>query len=176
MKALPVVLALLVVAPGAAFAQARPSPTPIPGGANQAAGVEGTFGAKLFNGQVRIVPQTLRDATAADGFGAVPGTRWVVFTAAASNGTAQSLSMTQFVASIVDAAGNTIQAQPDKVRPVGGVYGVPPGGAWKEEVFFEIPAAFAPRKIVLAPYDGKRPVFRITVRPQDLAAPANAGG
>jgi hypothetical protein len=158
--------AIVVLGPCVAAAQPA-SPTPTPGGANQASGVEGTFGEKLFNGEVRLEPRSLRDASPADGFSATPGNRWLVFRARASNGTPRNFSMTQFIASIVDASGDTIQAQPDKVRPVGGVYGVPPGGAWDEQIFFLVPDSFKPSKIVLAPYDGKRPVFRITVRPED---------
>lgn len=150
-----------------ASALAAASPTPVPGGANQAAGVAGTFGQKLFNGEVRIVPKELRDANAADGLTAAPGQKWVVFTAAASNGTAHALDMQQFVASIVDADGDTYQAQPDKVKPMGGLYGVPPGGQWKEQILYAVPANFAPVKIVLLPYDRKHQAFRITVRATD---------
>jgi hypothetical protein len=75
--------------------------------------------------------------------------------------------MQQFVASIVNASGDTYQAQPDKVKPMGGVYGVPPGGQWKEQILYEVPADFSPTKIVLLPYDGKHQAFRITVRASD---------
>ncbi len=150
-----------------ASALAAASPTPVPGGANQAAGVAGTFGQKLFNGEVRIVPKELRDANAADGLTAAPGQKWVVFTASASNGTAHALDMQQFVASIVDASGDTYQAQPDKAKPMGGLYGVPPGGQWKEQISYEVPADFSPVKIVLLPYDRKHQAFRITVRTSD---------
>jgi hypothetical protein len=146
---------------------AAPRATPMPGGSNQAMGVEGTIGSKLFNGEVRLQPTQLRDANAADGMAASDGQHWLVFTATASNGTHKALDMQQFNASIADAGGNTIQAQPDKVRPIGGVFGVPPGGAWKEQVFFEVPNDFKPVKILLQPYNGKHQVFRITIRPTD---------
>jgi len=150
-----------------ASALAAAHPTPVPGGANQAAGVAGTFGQKLFNGEVRLIPKELRDANAADGLTAPSGQKWVVFTATASNGTARAFDMQQFVASIVDANGDTYQVQPDKAKPVGGVYGVPPGGQWKEQILCEVPADFSPVKIVLLPYDRKHQAFRITVRPSD---------
>jgi hypothetical protein len=142
-------------------------PTPMPGGANQAVGVAGTIGEKLFNGEVRLVPKELRNAEAGDDLTAPDGKKWIVLTARASNGTAHALDMTQFMASIADADGDTEQAQPDKVKPMGGVYGVPPGGQWKEQVLFEVPSAFVPVKIVLLPYDRKHDAFRITVRTQD---------
>jgi hypothetical protein len=150
-----------------ASALAAAQPTPVPGGANQAAGVAGTFGQKLFNGEVRLIPKELRDANAADGLTAPSGQKWVVFTASASNGTARALDMQQFIASIVDASGDTYQAQPDKAKPMGGLYGVPPGGQWKEQISFEVPANFSAAKIVLLPYDRKHQAFRITVRPSD---------
>ena len=149
---------------GVAWAAA---PTPVPGGANQAVGVAGTFGQKLFNGQVRLVPRQLRNAVDADGLSAVPSQKWIVFTASASNGTAHAFDMSQFIASIADANGDTHQAQPDKVKPMGGVYGVPPGVQWQEQIFFDVPAAFVPAKIVLLPFDRKHGAFRVTVRASD---------
>jgi len=146
---------------------AAADPTPIPGGSNQAIGVTGTIGSTLFNGEVRLKPTELRDATPADGMVTSSDKKWLVFTATASNGMHRTLNMVQFIASISDADGNTLQAQGDKVHPTGGIFGTPPGGAWKEQVFFDVPAQFTPAKIVLAPYDGKHPVFRITIRPQD---------
>ena len=159
-----------VLAAIASLSIASAAPTPIPGGANQSHGVVGTIGSKLFNGQVRLRPIRLRDATAADDLSASPGQHWLVFTAAASNGTPRALDMQQFIASIVDSDGNTVQAQPNNVLPMGGVFGVPPGGGWNEKVSFIVPARFRPVKILLAPYDGKHPVFRITIRPQDYRA------
>lgn len=153
----------------AAAAIAAPVATPIPGGANQAAGVAGTFGDKLFNGQVRLLPKELRNANDADGMSTAPGQKWIVFTASASNGTSRALDMAQFMASVADADGDTYQAQPDKLKPVGGLYGVPPGGQWKEQILIEVPANFVPAKIVLLPYDRKHQAFRITVRPTDYA-------
>lgn len=166
MKQIAFCLAIAVSATAAALAGA--TPTPVPGGANQAGGVQGAIGAKLFNGEVRLQQTAIRYATAADGFTDTADERWIVFSANASNGTHKPLDMSQFIASIVDAGGNTIQAQPDKVRPIGGVYGVPPGGGWKEQIFFLVPKAFVPEKVVLQPYDGKRGVFRISIAPTDL--------
>ena len=144
-------------------------PTPVPGGANQAAGVAGTFGQKLFNGEVRLLPKEIRDANDTDALNPPSGEKWIVFTASASNGTARTLDMTQFVASIVSADGDTLQAAPDRLKPMGGVYGIPPGGQWKEQIFFSTPVNFVPVKIVLLPYDRKHQAFRITVRASDYS-------
>jgi hypothetical protein len=161
------VLLALVISLGARAAALSAPATPVPGGANQAAGVAGTFGQKLFNGEVRLVPKELRDANDSDGLTAASGQKWIVFTASASNGTARAFDMQQFVASIVDSDGDTFQAQPDKAKPVGGLFGVPPGGQWKEQIAYEVPANFVPTKIVLLPYDRKHQAFRITIRAAD---------
>jgi hypothetical protein len=164
-----IALSFFIVSLGAAAAVAAPHATPIPGGANQATGVAGTFGQRLFNGEIRLVPKELRNAVDADGLTAVTGQKWIVFTASASNGTEHALDMTQFVASVVDADGDTVQAQPNRLEPMGGVYGVPPGGQWKERIFFYVEANFVPTKLVILPYDRKHQAFRITVRPTDYA-------
>jgi hypothetical protein len=160
-------LSVLVLLLGAGTAALSSPETPVPGGANQASGVAGTFNEKLFNGEIRLVPKEIRDANDADGLSAASGQKWIVFTASASNGTPRALDMQQFVASIVDADGDTFQAQPDKVKPMGGVFGVPPGGQWKEQILFDVPANFVPVKIVLLPYDRKHQAFRITVQADD---------
>ena len=140
---------------------------PVPGGANQAAGTSGTFGQKLFNGEVRLVPREIRNATAADNATIAAGQKFIVFTASASNGTSKALNMQQFNASIADSDGDTVQASPDRLLPMGGVFGVVPGGQWKETIQFAVPENFIPVKIVILPYDGKHPGFRITVRSSD---------
>jgi hypothetical protein len=165
----PLFALILLLGAGAGAAASTAHATPVPGGANQAAGVAGTFGQKLFNGEVRLLPREIRDARDSDGLTAASGQKWIVFTASASNGTAHAFDMTQFIASIVSADGDTLQAQPDKLKPVGGVYGVPPGGQWKEQIMFIVPADFVPAKIVLLPYNRKHEAFRITVRPTDYA-------
>lgn len=164
MRITAIVAMLLSLGTGVA---ANAAPTPEPGGANQAAGVAATFGHVAFNGEVRLTPRQLRDATAADGYTPSPGQKWLIFNATGSNGTKKPLSMQQFSATIVNGNGESVAAQPDKVLPIGGVYGIAPGGGWKEQVFFEIPADFVPVKIVLVPADGKHKAFRVTVRPAD---------
>ena len=168
MKRLSALLALVATLSVHAAAQSATA-TPIPGGAHQAAGVAGTLGQKLFNGEVRLVPKEIRNANASDGMTAADGQKWIVFTASASNGTPHAFSMTQFNASIVSADGDTVQAAPNDLKPMGGVYGVPPGGQWKERVSFVVPSNFVPVKILLVPYDQKHQAFRITIRTTDYA-------
>ena len=170
MKRITALTALVLSLGVGATALAAPA-KPVPGGANQASGVAGTFGNKLFNGEVRLVPKEIRGAKDSDSLNAVEGQKWIIFTASGSNGTSRALDMTQFIASIVSADGDTVQAAPDRVKPMGGLYGVPPGGQWKEQIFFYVPTNFVPTKIVLLPYDRKHQAFRITVRATDYAQP-----
>ncbi len=151
----------------ASFATASAAPTPVPGGANQAEGVATIFGKPSFNGEVRLTPRTLRDATASDGFTAPSGQKWLVFQATGANGTNKPLDMQQFVASIVNADGESYAAQPDKLLPMGGVYGIAPGAGWREQVAFQVPADFVPAKIVLLPANKKHAAFRIAVGPNE---------
>jgi len=164
----------IMTALGVGTAAAAAAPTPVPGGANQAEGVPTVFGKPAFNGEVRLTPRTLRDATASDGFTAPSGQKWLVFQATGANGTAKALDMPQFVASIVNADGESYAAQPDKLLPMGGVYGVAPGGGWREQVAFQVPADFVPTKIVLLPANKKHPAFRISVASKDYHAASAA--
>ena len=166
MKVTGTITMLFALALGAAGG-AVANPTPVPGGANQADAVAGVFGRAAFNGEVRLTPRELRDGVAADGYTAPAGMKWLVFTATGANGTKQPLDMQQFVASIIDANGESVAAQPDKLLPVGGVFGVAPGGGWREQIAFLVPAAFGPAKIILLPYDKKHKAFRITVGAND---------
>jgi len=148
-------------------AAAAAKPTPVPGGANQAEGVPTVFGKAAFNGEVRLTPRQLRDATAADDLITPGGQKWIVLTATAANGTTKSLDMQQFVASIVNADGESVAADPDKLKPVGCACGIAPGAGWRETVDFLVPTDFKPVKILLIPYDHKHKAFRITVGASD---------
>jgi hypothetical protein len=163
-----------LVALGAAFALAAPAPaaqpTPEPGGANQAHGVAGTLHVTLFNGQTRVRQMSFGkpDGSVNESYADTADTKWLAFRALMSNGTSQVLTMTQFSASLVDGNGIAEAAQPDKVRPMGAVTGIPPGGAWKETVIFNVPADFKPVKIVLVPSDSHYKAFRIALTAADL--------
>ena len=148
--------------------------TPEPGGANQIAGIDASLhAASVFNGQVRIrkmrltkINQSLDEAYP-DG----DGKRWIVFRAMMSNGTTKPSDIEQFSATIVDADGISIAAQPDKVRPVGMVTNIAPGGAWRESILFEIPSDFKPVKIVLVPGAAHVKAVRIAIVSEDVPAP-----
>jgi hypothetical protein len=149
------------------------APTPVPGGANQAAGVTGSLHSTLFNGQVRVrkMQITKLTQTGDEVYGEIPGQRWIVFRALMSNGTSRPSDFQQFSASIADADCVSVDAQPDKVRPMGAVTNIAPGGAWRENILFPIPADFKPVKIVLVSADKHYKAFRISVAPSDVPAP-----
>jgi hypothetical protein len=157
---------LALSATGAATAH----PTPVPGGANQAAAVAGSLHATLFNGQARIRKMSLGkpDNSPNESYPDTADEKWIVFRAVMSNGTAKPLEMTQFTASIVDGDGIAVAAQPDKVRPIGIVSNIPPGGAWKETILFQVPKDFKPVKIVLVAANPHYKAFRITIAPSDV--------
>ena len=163
-----------VVTLGAAISCAAPvlgaQPAPEPGGANQTHGVAGTLASTLFNGQTRLRKMSLGkpDGSVNESYADSATTKWLAFRGLMSNGTARVLTMMQLSASMVDADGIAVAAQPDKVRPMGAVTDMPPGGAWKETVFFAVPVDFKPVKIVLVPADMHYKAFRITLRPSDL--------
>lgn len=159
---------LLLAAPSALAAK----PTPEPGGANQVIAVEGTLQSTLFNGQARVRKMALTkpDGSSSESYSDTSDTRWLVFRAVMSNGTKSVLEMNQFSASIVDADGIAVSAQPDKVRPMGMVTNIPPGGAWKETVLFNVPKDFVPVKILLVTQHSKYKSFRINLAPQDVPA------
>jgi hypothetical protein len=158
--------AMLAFATQVAAAQ----PTPEPGGANQAQGVAGSLHGTLFNGQARVRKMTLGkpNGSVDESYADTADTKWIVLRALMSNGTSTVLTMSQFSASIIDGDGIAVAAQPDKVRPIGAVTGIPPGGAWKESVLFNVPVDFKPVKIVLVPADRHYKAFRITLLPADV--------
>ncbi len=158
-------LAVIAVAVATAVMPAFAAPTPVPGGANQTLAVAGTLHDTLFNGQARVRKMSLGkpNGTPSESYPDTADSKWIVFRAVMSNGTRKPLEMTQFTASIVDADGIAVAAQPDKVRPMGVVANIPPGGAWKETILFEVPTDFKPAKIVLVSANPKYKSFRITV-------------
>lgn len=166
---MPIVALSALIAFGVAM-PAGAKPTPVPGGANQTAGVAGSLHATLFNGQVRVRKMTLGkpDGTPNESYADSSDGRWIVFRALMSNGTPKVLNLTQFTASIVDADGIAVAAQPDKVRPIGMVSNVPPGGAWKESILFQVPNDSKPVKIVLVSATPRYKAFRITLAPSDV--------
>lgn len=159
--------ALLLAAAVALSPAVSAAPTPEPGGANEVAAVTAGFGVNAFNGQLRFKPLSLETPPAAD-YPASAGQRWLLFKALVSNGMKKPYGALQPTATIASADGTTLQAQPDKVLPVGGNFNVPPGAAWQQQVYFQVPASFVPVKILMVYPDTHYKAFRITVTPADL--------
>jgi hypothetical protein len=162
-------LALFTILALSAATPAGAKPTPEPGGAKQVTAVAGTLHATLFNGQARVRKMSLGKPNGSpdESYTDSSDGKWIVFRAVMSNGTPKPLEMNQFTASIVDADGIAVAAQPDKVRPMGMVSNIPPGGAWKETILFLVPNDFKPAKIVLVSANPKYKAFRITIAPGD---------
>jgi hypothetical protein len=145
------------------------APTPVPGGANQIRGVEGTFAQTLFNGTLRLKSMSLGDPKPGDSMRPnAAGDRALVFRAIVSNGTHHE-NHGYFDATLADADGITVSG-----RPLDSGWGLEPGTAARTSIGFSVPANFVPVKLVLiqaaAP---KARAFRITVRPADIP-PASA--
>lgn len=130
-------------------ASAATAPTPVPGGANQLAAVEGSVGATLFNGEVRIRGGKIRAATPDEVSQILPpqGKRVIVYTATMSNGAHQAFTG-MLAYSLVDADGVVVDAEPRHVEP-NPPPNVPQGGAWHEKVSFIVPADYTPVKLVI---------------------------
>ena len=163
-------LMCVVAAAAIAVPAAAATPKPEAGGANQTRAVVGGLHDVFFNGQARIKKMTLGkpNNTSDESYTDDDSTTWIVLRALMSNGTPRVLEMTQFSASIVDADGVAVAAQPDKVRPMGTVTNIPPGGAWRETILFAVPKGFQPVKIVLVSASPKYKSFRINIAPSDV--------
>jgi hypothetical protein len=156
---------LLAFLLGGESAPATAIPTPVPGGANQQAGVSGTFSDVLFNGRLRLRAMSLKDAVPADDeHPNKPGERAVVFHAIVSNGMHHEVHG-YFNATLADADGVTVTG-----RPLDDGWSLEQGAAARTATGFSIPADFVPIKLVLieaAVPNGK--AFRITIRSKDLS-------
>jgi hypothetical protein len=164
-KLLAMLLALLL---GGDAAMALAAPTPVPGGANQIGGVQGTFSQTLFNGTLRLKSMSLGDPKPGDSMRPnAAGDRALVFRAVVSNGTHHE-NHGYFDATLADADGITVSG-----RPLDSGWGLEPGTAARTSIGFSVPANFVPVKLVLiqaaAP---KARAFRLTVRPTDVPSAA----
>ncbi len=145
------------------------APTPVPGGANQIGGVQGTFSRTLFSGTLRLKSMSLGDPRAGDSMRPnAAADRALVFRAIVSNGTHHE-NHGYFDATLADADGITVSGRPLDIG-----WGLEPGAAARTSIGFSVPANFVPVKLVLiqaaAP---KARAFRIAVRPTDVPpAPA----
>ncbi|WP_317996256.1 hypothetical protein [Vulcanimicrobium alpinum] len=156
--------ALLTVVLGGGAAYAATSPAPIPGGANQIAGVSGTFASVLFNGTLRVRAMSLQNPGPNDNVHAnAAGERPLVFRAIVSNGTHHE-NHGYFDATLSDADGITVTG-----RPIDDGWSLEPGSAARTAIAFSLPAQFVPVKLVLvqaaAPHAR---AFRMALRAQDL--------
>ena len=169
LRAVTVCSMLLAFVLGGNALLANAAPKPIPGGANQTAGVSGSLSQTLFNGTLRIKGMSLKDAGPADHINPnAPGERALVFRAIVSNGTKHE-NHGYFDASLADANGITIAG-----RPLDSGWSLEPGAAARAVTGFSVPHDFVPVRLVLR--ESARPkdrAFRITIKPTDLgAAPA----
>jgi len=160
---------LLTLALGADAAIASPKPTPVPGGANQTAGVNGTMSQVLFNGTLRLRKMSLTDAAPGDTVRPGPGQRALVFHAIISNGT-HRYNHGYFDASLADADGITVAG-----RPLDDGWDLQPAAAAHTTYGFAIPSGFVPTRLVLIQVATQHArAFRIAIRPSDLPAPGAA--
>ncbi len=170
-RAVKVVPMLLAFVLGSGWTPAVAKPTPVPGGANQRAGVTGTLSQVLFNGTIRLKKMSLKDAVEADNVRPMkPGDRALVFRVVVSNGTKHE-DHGYFDAQLADADGVTIEG---RVSDDG--WSLQQGQAAKTMYSFSVPHDFVPTKLVLMEAAHvKDRAFRITIRPTDLPpAPAAA--
>jgi len=145
------------------------APTPVPGGANQTAGVSGSMSQTLFNGTLRIRGMSLKDAQPDDHIRPnAPTERALVFRTIVSNGTKRE-NHGYFDASLADANGITVAG-----RPLDSGWSLEPAAAARAIVGFSIPSDFVPVRLVLVQAAASKPrAFRIALRPSDLGpAPA----
>jgi hypothetical protein len=164
-----VLLALLL---GADAATALAKPTPVPGGANQLAGVSGTLSQTLFNGTLRIHGMSLKDAGPNDGIRPnASGERALVFRAVISNGTKHE-DHGYFDATLADADGITVTG-----RPLDSGWSLEPGAGARVVNGFSVPAGFVPTKLLLVEAaHPKSRAFRITLKPGDLSPSSGVPG
>lgn len=147
------------------------NPTPIPGGANQAAGISGKLGATLFNGKIRIRSTSLRAGTSRDGLTAAAGDKVVYFSCTVSNGT-NATRIGYLTAKLADADGVVLSSS---AGPLESDYELPPGGVARQTFGFILKAGFTPVKVFLSENaNGVQPVFRIDLSPADLTAMRDA--
>ena len=159
-------LATMLVALAGAPAAVSAAPTPIPGGANQIAGVSGTLKTTFFNGKLRFRKFVLRKATPAEQT-ADPGGMALALTYLVLDGMPRK-AYGNVTASIVDADGVVITSH--TVGVYGAYYSMDPGAAARGILTFALPAGFAPVKILVVPGDG--PALRINLKPSDVPAAA----
>ena len=142
---------------------ATAAPTPVPGGANQVAGVDGRLSGVAFNGRLRLRKMSFAASVPADHAGNLEK---LVFHTIVSNGLHAS-THGFFNATLADADGITVTG-----RALDDGWDLVPGGATRTSYGFALPEGFVPKRLVLmeaaAP---KSRAFRISIKPSDLPQP-----
>jgi hypothetical protein len=153
------------------YGTAVAAPTPMPGGANQLKGLQGTLQSTMFNGKMRVRKMQLRLSTP-DEQSSSAGVTAMTFVYLAANGTTTDRHGA-FGADMVDADGVAISGRPTSVYA--SYYSLIPGAVARGTIGFQIPSGFTPVKIVLRDAYDSDPVFRINLKPSDLpSAPTPA--
>jgi hypothetical protein len=147
------VLTLMVAFAG----RTQASPTPVPGGANQASGVSGAITGELFNGKLRLRKMSLTPTTDL-------GDNYLVFSTLIANGT-KTNRVVLLEAHLADADGVTLNQRAGD--PVGGPCTLAPGAACRNSFRFKITdPQFKPVKVLVQELgNGPQPVFRVDLTP-----------
>jgi hypothetical protein len=135
------------------------SPTPVPGGANQSAGISGPITGELFNGKLRLKKMSLTPKTDL-------GDNYLVFSAIVANGTKTNREVL-LEAHMADADGVTLNQTAGD--PQGGPCALAPGAACRNSFRFKITdPQFKPVKILVQELgNGPQPVFRVDLPPSN---------
>lgn len=152
------ILALTITLAG----RTQASPTPLPGGANQSAGVSGPITGELFSGKLRLRKMSLTPKTDL-------GDHYLVFSTLIANGTKIN-RVVLLEAHLVDADGVTLNQRAGD--PMEGPCTLAPGAACHESFRFKITdPQFKPAKVLVQELgNGPQPVFRV-----DLPAVTSEG-
>jgi hypothetical protein len=137
--------------------QASPTPTPVPGGANQASGIAGPITGELFNGKLRLRKMSLTPKTDL-------GDNYLVFSTLVANGTKTDREVL-LEAHLVDADGVTLNQTAGD--PMGGPCALATGAACRNSFRFKITdPSFKPVKVLVEELgNGPQPVFRVDLGP-----------
>jgi hypothetical protein len=168
----PAFVAALLLASAAGSVAA---PTPVPGGANQVAGMSGAVGQTLFNGVVRLTIQSAGPATDASDLSLIlpsASQKALLITALIKNGThapfAEVLTYT-----LADTDGVTFDVPSYMVKP--NPVSLAQGAAVRQRLAFPVDKAYAPVKLLVQCSTCKKntfKAFRVTL-PAIAAPPAS---
>lgn len=162
-----ILTALVVVAAGMKHSSAADgTSTPLPGGAYQLRGLDGSISSILFNGNIRIKKMSFRTATPKELI-LEAGETGVVFSCIVSNGT-QVIRTGYLAASLVDADGIVLNSYCGD--PMESIYALEPGAAARQSFRFTLKNGFNPVKLLLIEKgNGAQPLFRIALKPRDMS-------